>query len=539
MRYMPVRSFKAARRRPHVNIAYFLARAVSAHPDRPALIFSHPARVITFRELDDRASRLAGGLHALGLRAGDRAIVLAPISPYLYACLIALFKLGAAAVFLDPQAGRRQLDHAAALADAKAFIGSRKAMWLRWLSPALRRIPARLMAEGDGANTLTRLARVSQPRAEIAEVEPETPALITFTGGSTDSSGPRGVSRTHRLLNAQHAAIARALPVHAGDVDLPAFPIVTLHNLAAGITSVIPDFPFRRPEAVQSELVLRQLNASGVTTASGSPAYWWPIAEHCLSRNLTLPLRRILTGGAPVAPALIERLSRIAPRAEILSVYGGTEAEPVALMPAHEILSETAALTANGAGIPLGHPISEIYVKVLNERGEEQPAGECGEIWVAGEHVARAYFANPQAEAANMRVDADGRLWHRMGDMGYKDARGRVWLSGRVNTIVWRAGRAVYPVPVEAAIETLPFIRRAALVGLRNAALGERAVLVIEFARRTPRPAGWQTHLRTMCAEHGWPVDDVRAIARLPVDARHNARIDYRKLKHWLSASHR
>jgi acyl-CoA synthetase (AMP-forming)/AMP-acid ligase II len=521
-----------------VNIAHLLARAVSAHPHRPALIFSRPTRVITFRELDDRASRLAGGLHALGLHGGDRAIVLAPISPYLYAGLIALFRLGAAAVFLDPQAGRTQLDRAAALTDAKALIGSRRALWLRWLSPALRRIPVRLRAEGGGANTLSYLARVSQPRPQIVEVEPETPALITFTGGSTDSCGPRGVLRTHRLLNAQHAAIARALPVHPGDVDMPAFPIVTLHNLAAGITSVIPDFPFRRPEAVQPEWVLRQINPFGVTTASGSPAYWRPIAEHCLSRSLTLPLRRILTGGAPVAPALIERLSRIAPRAEILSVYGSTEAEPVALMPAHEILSETAALTANGTGIPLGHPVSEICVKVLNERGEEQPAGECGEIWVTGEHVARAYFANPQAEAANKRVGAEGRLWHRMGDMGYKDVRGRMWLSGRVNTVILRAGRAVYPVPVEAAIEPLPFVRRAALVGLPDAALGERAVLVIEFARRTPCPADWQARLRTICAEQGWPVDDVRAIPRLPVDARHNARIDYRKLKQWLGASH-
>lgn len=513
-----------------MNIASLLGAVPD--PDRPALIFpGRPNTIISFGRLDERAARLAGGFHRLGLRADDRVILLAPVSPNLFATLIALFRLGATAVFLDLQAGWRQLDQAAGLASASAFIGTDRAMWLRPFLPALRRIPIVIRAEGRGSNSLHRLFEGQPPRPEIHEVEPETAALITFTGGSTDSAGPRGVMRTHRLLAAQHAAIARVLPAISDDIDMPAFPIVTLHNLAAGITSVIPDYPFRRPQAVRPESVLRQISQHRVTTASGSPAYWQPIADHCLAHHTTLPLRRIVIGGAPVTAALVERLSRSAPRAEIVGVYGSTEAEPVALMPAAEILSETAARTASGAGIPLGHPVSDICVRILNPRREQQPAGVSGEIWVAGEHVARAYFSNPGATAANKFQDDDGQLWHCMGDLGYRDQAGRLWLTGRMNTVIERDGEPLYPVPVEAMIESLPYIQRAALIGMGGTLSAEAAVLIVELRPGTAAPPRWRSALGALCAQRGWHLDGVYAVPRLPVDRRHNARIDYARLK--------
>lgn len=511
-----------------MNIASLLTTI--DQPDRPALILPDGVSV-TFRQLDEMTARLAAGFQKAGLQTGERVVVLAPISLYLYAALIALFRLGAAAVFLDPQAGFRPLERAATVADARAFIGSRKALWLKWFSPALRRIPITLLADGRGTNSLWRLAQSPDPLQVIADMDAEAPALITFTGGSTDAGGPRAVSRTHRLLASQHAALSRALPTQPGDVDMPAFPVATLHNLAAGVPSVIPDFPFRRPQAVRPEKVLVQIERHGVTTASGSPAYWWVIATDCVRRGLTLPLRRIVTGGAPVAPGLIERLKQVAPQAEILCVYGSTEAEPVAVISGAEILAETAALTARGAGIPLGHPVADVAVRLLDEKFNEQSIGQVGEIWVSGEHVARSYFANPPADAHYKQRDAEGRLWHRMGDLAYQDEHGRLWLVGRVHTIVVRAGKTIHPVPVEALAATLPFVHRAALTGLPDPQLGQRTCLTVELAKDVPVPQDWQMQLTTLCAEHGWVIDQVRAIRRMPVDARHNARIDYKRLK--------
>ena len=257
-----------------MNIVAFLSEMAVDCPNRAALMFSSSLQTtsITFAELDAQAARLADVFCAAGLRKGHRAIVLAPISLELYVCLVALFRLGAAAVFLDPQTGRQGLDRAAGLAGAQAFIGSSQALWLRWLSPALWRVPLRFEVGGHVPGSLWQLARSPGSRTEIVDVEPDTPALITLTGGSTRTSGPQGVVRSHRLLAAQHAALAHVLPTQPADVDLPAFPVALLHNLASGITSVIPDYPFQRPEAVNPARILRQIDQQGITTASGSPA---------------------------------------------------------------------------------------------------------------------------------------------------------------------------------------------------------------------------------------------------------------------------
>jgi acyl-CoA synthetase (AMP-forming)/AMP-acid ligase II len=205
-------------------------------------------------------------------------------------------------------------------------------------------------------------------------------------------------------------------------------------------------------------------------------------------------------------------------------------------MPGREIIAETAALTADGSGIPLGYPVPDIGVRVLGqgrEAGSERRDGDPGEIWVAGEHVAHAYFANPQADAANF-LKGEG-VWYRMGDVGYKDGKGRLWLMGRVNTTITREGRVLYPIPVESVSETLAFVRRAALLGLPDARLGERVVLVVEFKPGAEKSKDWQAQLRALCADRGWPLDEVRTIKHIPVDARHNARIDYARLKKALS----
>lgn len=513
-----------------MNIASLLGSVPES--DRPALIFttSHPS-IFSFRQLDELSSRLAGGFLGSGLKTRSRVVVLAPISLNLYAGLIALFKMGATPVFLDPQSGFGQLEKTISSIRPDGLICGQKINWLRWFLPDLRRIPRVFPTDGNSRFSLNRLTVSFSPHSEISEVDLESPALITFTGGSTDPLGSRGVIRTHGFLAAQHAALSRALPNDTSDIDMPAFPIATLHNLASGITSVIPDFPFRRPDAVRPERILEQIRQHEVTTASGPPAYWSVIVEHCLRLQRSLPLRRIVTGGAPVTPFFLEKLERVAPHAEILNVYGSTEAEPVAVIKSCDAMDEMKKPVAPRAGIPLGRAVPEVRIRILSADGIELETGQVGEIWVGGNHVARKYFSNPAAESKNKRFDSDGVLWHCMGDLGYKDETGLLWLAGRVNTIVVRGEKNLYPVFVETMAEALPFVRRAALIGMPDSKLGERSVLIVEFAENSPKPKDWVNQLRALCGEHGWALDEIRAARRLPVDARHNSRLDYKRLK--------
>ncbi|MEP7359558.1 MAG: AMP-binding protein, partial [Anaerolineales bacterium] len=136
------------------------------------------------------------------------------------------------------------------------------------------------------------------------------------------------------------------------------------------------------------EAALANLGRQGLTTASGSPAFWRAIAQHCLAHGHSLALRRITVVGAPASPRLVEVLRQASPRAEIVCLYGRAEAQPLAVLEAAEIAARTAALTARGAGLALGRLAPAVQARVLDAAGREQPADAPGEIWVAGPHIA-------------------------------------------------------------------------------------------------------------------------------------------------------
>lgn len=588
-----------------MNLVEHLHRAAGEHPERPALIFVGPGsdQQVSFGQLDRCSARIAGGLAALGIGEGARVVVLARQSPELYAGLVALWRLGAVAVFLDPWSGRAALEEAASLARADALVAGRAAGALRLLSPALRRIPLVLHPVGSGARSLVRLAATGPVHRSLADVTPEHPALVTFSSGSAARSGvvagagpvaaPRAVIRSHGLLEAQHLAIARALPQRADDVDLTTFPVLVLHNLAGGVPTVVLAGSGGRGDRTPATAVLAAIERMGCRTATAAPAFWRELAEAAQTAGRTLPLRRIAIGGAVVGAALLEALGRAAPQAEIVAVYGSSEVEPVATIGAAELLA-SAQRTAAGAGAKLGLAVPEAAVRILDDEGRELPDGRPGEITVAGSHVAgdsaRAESGDAElqtpdplgvaiAAAAAPRLATDGRRWHRMGDHGYRDAAGRLWLLGRTHDLPRRAGRVVHPVAVEAAVESLPFVARAALLGIpfleQAAGEDDRLVLAVQLRRGVQAPVGWADEIRERVAglardpaaagdpggggdglgrardgvpggkvgltpaateavggtRQGAVLDEVLAVDQLPVDARHRSRIDPARLR--------
>jgi acyl-CoA synthetase (AMP-forming)/AMP-acid ligase II len=251
-----------------------------------------------------------------------------------------------------------------------------------------------------------------QPWLANFEDAPEALALMVFTAGDA----PRAVAYTHRMLAAQHDALIQAAPWRAGDKDLPGSLLDVLHNLAPGIPSLLPSFPFLRRMPFVPEAALANLGRQGLTTASGPPAFWRAIAEYCLANGRSLALRRITVAGAPASPRLVELLRQASPRAEIVCVYGRPEAQPIAVLDAAEITSKTAALTARGAGIALGQPAPGVQVRIRDGVGQDQGADAPGEIWVAGPHI---------AGTVDDALREGG--WHRLGDAGYRDRLGRLW----------------------------------------------------------------------------------------------------------------
>jgi len=498
---------------------------------------------ITFGELWRRIDRASSGLRRLGLAPGDRAIVMIPMSIDLYVAMLGVLAMGAVAVFVDPWIGGRQIAAFAAFAKPRAWLGIPKSHALRLLDARLRAIPLTVttgwrLGPLPARHTLGELEETAG-NGEVQPVERDDPALITFTSGS--SGEPKGANRTHRFLLAQHEALAAEFPAAENDVDMPMFPVFALNNLASGVPSIVPAMDFRRVDRVDAGRVLAQMRRHGVTTCTASPPFFDRLAAEVERKGDRPALRRILTGGAPVSDAQLRVWRRAFPETEILVVYGSTEAEPVAHLTAEERLSLKAP---DFRGYCAGKPGERVRAKVVRihagpiELGPggwadwELPAGEIGELAVAGDHVGRDYYENPKAVRENKIVDADGAVWHRMGDTGSLDGEGRFWIAGRVHSTIRRGGKLVHPQLVEQAAQGEdPRVRRAAAVGMPDTELGERVVVVIEMSEQGLEQ-GFQAEIAARLAAVGLTADQILLTGeQMPLDPRHNSKIDYGKLR--------
>jgi acyl-CoA synthetase (AMP-forming)/AMP-acid ligase II len=534
----------AARRAPPPagSVLALLAAQAAARPDAVALVEEVGARrrAITFAAFDRRVRQMQAWLEAQGLRAGDGLLVFHPPSIDLYVTLVALFRLGGVAMFVDLGAGRGVLEAACRLHPPAAVLLSPKAHLLRLVSAALRRIPRRFTGGRwpvPGARRIAGAARLA-PTTRAAVEAPDAPALMTFTSGSTGV--PKAAVRTHAFLQAQHRALSATVGAPGGMVDVVAFPVVVLANLASGATSVLPAGDLRRPGAVDPAPLLAQLAAERPTRLSAPPAMLARlVAPSAADDARWRSVREIVTGGGPVFPDLLDALARVAPGAECVAVYGSTEAEPIAEQVASAIGAADRARMAGGAGLLAGAPVAPVRLRVIAPPEAaladalaspldpaafdalEQPRGEVGEIVVAGAHVLQGYWRGVGDAETKLRVG--GEVWHRTGDLGRLDADGRLWLLGRAAAAITDARGAVYPFAVECALRTQWPGLRSALVADR-----ERRVLVVESA-----DAPSDAELRATLA---WTtIDDVVRVRRIPLDGRHNSKIDYPGLRRLLA----
>jgi olefin beta-lactone synthetase len=513
-----------------VNVVERFLAAANAHPDAVALVDRRHGRdrSVTYASLEAESRRVAAVLRARGLAPGATVLVYEPPSIELYGALVAMFRLGLVAMVVEPSGGPRLLEAACALRPPAALLASRRAHLLRLVSPSVRRIPLKLSSRGwvPGAVRLD-ADELLEPAHDVVSLGDEAPALLTFTSGSTGR--PKGAIRTHGILARQHDALADGISARAGELDLVALPIVVLANLGSGAGTVLPDADLRRPDTVDASRLLRQMARTRPSRITAPPAFLERLVAVCLDRGTTLPdIERIVTGGGPVFPDLVARLRRAMPRAHILSVYGSTEAEPIAHIADEEATAADAGRVRGGAGLLAGAPVSQVGLRVIRAAwGRPLPPmtaralserscarGEPGEVVVSGAHVVPGYVDGLGDEETKFR--AAGTVWHRTGDVGYLDAAGRLWLLGRAEAVVRDARGAVHPFAVECAARALAGVRRAALVAHEG-----RRVLLVELDRALRRePPG-------IALFPAGAIDAVVVCRRVPMDRRHNSKVDY------------
>lgn len=469
-----------------MNVAKAFLREARRCPEKSAIITA--GRTISYGELAALSGALACRYRDQGVNQGDAVLLAHSVGIELFASIVALFRLGAPIMLPDVSAGLPGARQALAVVPARGLAGGWKAQLAKRFVPFLRRIPLSLSAR-PGKYT---------DDGTCEALPADWPALITFTSGSTGR--PKGIERSHSFLIRQHTLVTDMLGPEADDIDLISLPVFVLSNLGNGVTSVIPEGDLRRPGDMAGDKIVQQILKERVNRILAPPA----LCERLCDTRASLPqIRKIFTGGGPVFPDLLHRLQRLAPEAEITSVYGSTEAEPIAHVALSQLREADFAAMAAGEGLLAGRPINQIRLQIIQD-----------EITVTGDHVVKGYI--DPADDVETKQNIDGEIWHRTGDAGRLDSQGRLWLLGRA-----AAGRnGVYPFTLETAARSITGVDQAAVL-LDT----DPATLAVSLSPNADA-ADIQNQLNQRL-----PNLKTFVLPTIPMDKRHNSKVNHAALK--------
>jgi len=539
-----------------VNIAAHLPVRARSMPYHQGVVFPQArdrvGRVaythLTFSQLERNSNILASGLEQFNVFRGVKVALMVKPCLEFFSLTFALFKIGAIPVFIDPGMGVKNLKKCLTEAMPDVFIGIPKAhiarILLRW--PGVKQLITVGKARLWGGVSLDEVRAAGTPDYELTPTRSDEVAAILFTSGSTGV--PKGAVYTHGVFASQVDILKRIYQIKPGEVDLATFPLFALFAPALGMTAIIPDMDATRPALVDPTRIIEAIENFGVTNMFGSPALLNTVSRYGQAHQVMLPsLKRVISAGAPVQPAIMERFcSMLDDSCQIHTPYGATESLPVCTIGSNEILGDTAAWTHRGKGVCVGKPVAEIELRIIRitddpiEDWSEQltvNTGEIGEIVVKGPMVTTRYY-NREASTKLAKIrDADGEVRHRMGDLGYLDEQGRVWFRGRKAHRVITEKTTLYTVPCEGVFNAHPKVYRTALVGIPNGSGTHRPVICVELEQDAVG-ADKATLTEELLAlarayDHTRGIDTLLFHPAFPVDIRHNAKIFREKLAVW------
>jgi len=506
-------------------------------------------RRITWRRLAAVVDDLAVGLLDAGVLPGDRVALLVPPGADLTAAVYACWRLGAVIVVADAGLGPRAMARALRGAWPRHLIAvDRGLLAARALRIGGRRFaagsmsPARARALGAEC-TLPALAARGRDRRQRSGSDPLLPGLpgpddhaaVVFTSGATGP--PKGVVYRHRQVEANRDALVALYSLTSADRLVAAFAPFALYGPAMGIASAVPDIDVTKPGELDAGRLADAVRAVRATLVWAAPASLQNVVEtsgalDVAQRDALASVRLLISAGAPVPAPLLREVLVLMASAEAHTPYGMTEVLPVADI---DLVGLDAA--GPGEGICVGRPVPGAAVSIsgLDWSGEATgaPTGEPG---VTGEILVSAPWAKDGYDrlwATQSRASRDpGR--HRSGDVGHLDDAGRLWVQGRLAHVVTTAAGPVTPVGIEQRTVALPGVRAAACVGVGPA--GAQVVVVVVVPDSAPARrdllAGPALTAQVR-AVAGVPVAAVLLRRDLPVDVRHNSKIDRTELARW------
>jgi olefin beta-lactone synthetase len=496
-------------------------------------------RAASFASLSDTIWCTTRALAHAGINRGDRIALLIPPGLELTACLYAAWRLGAVVVFVDAGLGVRGMTSALKSARPKYLIGIRRALVAaRVLGWPGTRISAEALPAAVSLVVQTH-ASLEDLRNRAPTCTPDEPddtdlAAIVFTSGAT---GPaKGVRYRHFQLQAQRDLLADVYGISRADRAVAAFAPFALYGPALGVPSIVPDMDVTAPATLRATALADAVAAIDATLIFAAPMALKNVVASAAdldSRQLgaLAGVRLLLSAGAPVRPALLRAAAKLLPNASAHTPYGMTEVLPVT-----DISLDQIEAAGRGNGVCVGLPVPGVSLAIapLDAEGGisaqlTSTPGVVGEICIDAPHVKDGYDKLWLTQARS----AIAPHWHRSGDVGHLDDGGRLWVEGRTVHVVWTSNGPVTPVTVELPVEDVPGVSQAAAVGVGPVGTQQLVVVVVPDVAPARAALANATLAERVRARVEVDVAAVLVVPRLPVDNRHNSKIDRTRVARW------
>jgi long-chain acyl-CoA synthetase len=473
----------------------------------------------TQTDVDSASDALAVGLAERGITPGDRVAMYLQNVPQFVVGLLAIWKLGAIAVPINPMMKERELAYllndsgaqalicldelwnavaAKAVADTSVTttVATSALDYLTGETPQALRGVQRLHTEG-AIDLLTLVRQYSGRQPDPVVRSPDEVALLTYTSGTTGE--PKAAMNTHRNVVFNAHGYRAWIGLSGDDVCLAGAPLFHITGLIAylAVAMLVPMplvLGYRFDAARMNELAEKH---RATYTVMAITAYTAMMNDPAIRDRDLSALSKVYSCGAPVPPSIVARFQReVGPY--IHNTYGLTETSA----PSHAVpYGRPAPVDPTSGALSIGVPLYHNVVRIVDDNGDDVPVGALGEIAVRGPEVVPGYWQRPEATAATF---PDGEL--RTGDIGFMDRDGWFYLVDRKKDLIIASGYKVWPREVEDVLLEHPAVAEAAVVGVLDGYRGETVKAYVSLRPgHTVAPADLIGFCRERMAAYKYP----------------------------------
>ncbi|ASB90236.1 fatty acid--CoA ligase family protein [Bacillus sonorensis] len=483
-----------------MNVVAKLGETAKSKPDRTAYIFGEKKE--TYGELQQKIDCFAGGLYELGVEKGDHVALLLGNTPHFVISFFGALKAGAVVIPINPSYTPTEIGYMLTNGDAKVIVADGRLLPLyEKMHELLPKVEHVVFCETEGqlhepenlqikaklksfTNLMKAVSRVSP------ELNEEDTAAILYTSGTTGK--PKGAMLTHKNLFSNANDTAGYLTMNEADLVVAALPMFHVFCLTVCMNAplmngaailIIPKFS---PSAV-----FKLVKKHKATIFAGVPTMYNYLYQHeAADENGFASVRLCISGGAAMPVALLKNFEEKF-NVLVLEGYGLSEASPVTCFNPFSTGRKPGSIGTN---------ILNVKNKVVNELGEELPAGQVGELIVKGPNVMKGYYKMPEETAHTIK---DG--WLYTGDLAKRDEDGYFYIVDRKKDMIIVGGYNVYPREVEEVLYRHPEVAEAVVIGVPDPNTGEAVQCYIVPKTKTLTEEEIAMHCRQHLAKYKRP----------------------------------